>query len=77
MVGTDHAGIATQMVVERELEKRQDKRTNYSREEFVAKVWEWKAESGGHDHPPAAPPRLLDGLEPRAVHHGPALHRAR
>ncbi len=47
VVGTDHAGIATQMVVERQLEARQDKRTNYSREEFVQKVWEWKAESGG------------------------------
>src|SRR5436190_15483832 len=47
VVGMDHAGIATQMVVERQLEQRQDKRTNYSREEFVAKVWEWKAESGG------------------------------
>ena len=47
VVGTDHAGIATQMVVERQLEERQDKRTNYSREDFVAKVWEWKDESGG------------------------------
>ncbi|MEL6878040.1 MAG: class I tRNA ligase family protein, partial [Pseudomonadota bacterium] len=47
VVGTDHAGIATQMVVERQLEERQDKRTNYSREEFVEKVWEWKHESGG------------------------------
>ncbi|WP_423142036.1 valine--tRNA ligase [Parablastomonas sp. CN1-191] len=47
VVGTDHAGIATQMVVERQLEARQDKRTNYSREDFVAKVWEWKTESGG------------------------------
>jgi valyl-tRNA synthetase len=47
VVGTDHAGIATQMVVERQLEAAQDKRTNYSREDFVAKVWEWKAESGG------------------------------
>ena len=47
VVGMDHAGIATQMVVERELEKSQDKRTNYSRDEFVAKVWEWKQESGG------------------------------
>ncbi|QMW23662.1 valine--tRNA ligase [Sandaracinobacteroides saxicola] len=47
VVGTDHAGIATQMVVERQLNERQDKRTNYSREDFVAKVWEWKAESGG------------------------------
>jgi valyl-tRNA synthetase/very-short-patch-repair endonuclease len=47
VVGTDHAGIATQMVVERQMEQRQDKRTNYSREEFVQKVWEWKEESGG------------------------------
>jgi valyl-tRNA synthetase len=47
VVGTDHAGIATQMVVERNLEERQDKRTNYSRDGFVAKVWEWKEESGG------------------------------
>jgi valyl-tRNA synthetase len=47
VVGMDHAGIATQMVVERQLEERQDKRTNYSREEFVEKVWQWKAESGG------------------------------
>jgi valyl-tRNA synthetase len=47
VVGTDHAGIATQMVVERQMEARQDKRTNYTRDEFIAKVWEWKAESGG------------------------------
>src|SRR5438270_784695 len=47
VVGTDHAGIATQMVVERNLELSQDKRTNYAREQFVDKVWEWKAESGG------------------------------
>ncbi len=47
VVGMDHAGIATQMVVERQLEEKQDKRTNYTREEFVDKVWEWKAESGG------------------------------
>ncbi|WP_271439215.1 valine--tRNA ligase [Pontixanthobacter luteolus] len=47
VVGTDHAGIATQMVVERQLEEKQDKRTNYTREEFVEKVWDWKRESGG------------------------------
>jgi len=47
VVGTDHAGIATQMVVERQLEERQDKRTNYTRDQFVEKVWEWKGESGG------------------------------
>jgi valyl-tRNA synthetase len=47
VVGTDHAGIATQMVVERQMAERQQKRTDFTREEFVAKVWEWKAESGG------------------------------
>jgi valyl-tRNA synthetase len=47
VVGVDHAGIATQMVVERQLEAKQDKRTNYSREDFIGKVWEWKEESGG------------------------------
>ncbi|RZK02371.1 MAG: valine--tRNA ligase [Novosphingobium sp.] len=47
VVGTDHAGIATQMVVERQMEAKQDKRSNYSREAFVDKVWEWKRESGG------------------------------
>ncbi len=47
VVGTDHAGIATQMVVERQLEAQQDKRSNYSREAFIDKVWDWKAESGG------------------------------
>ncbi|WP_188237087.1 valine--tRNA ligase [Sphingopyxis sp. LK2115] len=47
VVGTDHAGIATQMVVERQLNERQQKRTDFTRDEFVDKVWEWKAESGG------------------------------
>src|SRR6185503_775820 len=45
--GTDHAGIATQMVVERELGKQKIKRTDLGREKFLEKVWEWKAESGG------------------------------
>ncbi|WP_394437007.1 valine--tRNA ligase [Sphingobium naphthae] len=47
VVGTDHAGIATQMVVERQLNAKGEKRTDYSREDFIAKVWDWKAESGG------------------------------
>ena len=47
VVGTDHAGIATQMVVERQMAERQQRRTDFTREEFVAKVWEWKEESGG------------------------------
>jgi valyl-tRNA synthetase len=46
--GTDHAGIATQMVVERQLMERQEPaRRAMGREKFVERVWEWKAESGG------------------------------
>lgn len=45
--GMDHAGIATQMVVERELMERQQHRRAIGREKFIEKVWEWKAESGG------------------------------
>ncbi len=46
--GTDHAGIATQMVVERRLEAQGIKRRDMTREDFVDKVWEWKEESGGN-----------------------------
>ena len=45
--GTDHAGIATQMVVERELAKSNLTRHGLGREKFVEKVWEWKEKSGG------------------------------
>ncbi|MGZ6048562.1 MAG: valine--tRNA ligase [Phenylobacterium sp.] len=46
--GTDHAGIATQMVVERQLaEAGNQSRRDLGRDEFVAKIWEWKAKSGG------------------------------
>lgn len=44
--GTDHAGIATQMVVERELGKQGLKRQELGREKFLEKVWEWKEQSG-------------------------------
>ncbi len=47
VVGTDHAGIATQMVVERQMNERGEKRTDMGRDAFIAKVWEWKEESGG------------------------------
>jgi len=47
VVGTDHAGIATQMVVERQMAATGEKRTDLSREAFVKKVWAWKEESGG------------------------------
>jgi valyl-tRNA synthetase len=46
-VGTDHAGIATQMVVERQLGAQNITRHDLGREKFLEKVWEWKAESGG------------------------------
>ena len=45
--GMDHAGIATEMVVERELASKNIKKSDLSREEFVNKVWEWKDISGG------------------------------
>ena len=45
--GLDHAGIATQLVVEKQLAELGEKRTDYSREDFIAKIWEWKAVSGG------------------------------
>ncbi|MBV8497425.1 MAG: class I tRNA ligase family protein, partial [Gammaproteobacteria bacterium] len=45
--GTDHAGIATQMVVERQLNAAGVKRTDLTRADFIARVWEWKERSGG------------------------------
>ncbi len=47
MPGTDHAGIATQMVVERQLDAEGLKRKDMGREKFLERVWEWKAYSGG------------------------------
>ena len=46
-VGTDHAGIATQMVVERRLNAEGKTRHDLGREAFIDKIWEWKEESGG------------------------------
>ena len=46
-VGTDHAGIATQMLVERQLESKGITRQDLGRDAFIDKVWDWKAESGG------------------------------
>jgi valyl-tRNA synthetase len=45
--GTDHAGIATQMMVERQLLKEGKKRRDMGREKFIERVWEWKREYGG------------------------------
>ncbi|MDM4764908.1 valine--tRNA ligase [Pelomonas sp. SE-A7] len=44
--GTDHAGIATQIVVERQLQEKGQNRHDLGRKNFVARVWEWKQESG-------------------------------
>ncbi|AXA23611.1 valine--tRNA ligase [Pseudomonas putida] len=46
--GTDHAGIATQMLVERQLEAKGQNRHDLGREKFLEKVWEWKDQSGGN-----------------------------
>ena len=45
--GTDHAGIATQAVVEKNLSKEGIKKDDLGREKFIKKVWEWKEKSGG------------------------------
>ncbi len=47
MPGTDHAGIATQMVVERQLAEAGENRRDMGRDKFLEKVWQWKEESGG------------------------------
>jgi len=54
MPGTDHAGIATQVVVERELGKQGISRHDLGREEFLKRVWEWKEKNGG---------RILDQMK--------------
>src|SRR3984885_1586314 len=45
--GTDHAGIATEIVVTNQLAERQINKNDFGREKFIERVWEWKAESGG------------------------------
>jgi valyl-tRNA synthetase len=45
--GTDHAGIATQAIVEKNLAKKNINKNEIGREKFIEKVWEWKSESGG------------------------------
>jgi valyl-tRNA synthetase len=45
--GTDHAGIATQMVIERQLNHQELTRHDIGREDFIKRIWEWKHESGG------------------------------
>ena len=68
--GMDHAGIATQMVVERQLNAAGQSRLDLGREAFIERVWAWKNTSGGIHRAPIAPPRRLGRLEARQVHHG-------
>ena len=70
VVGTDHAGIATQMVVERQLEERQDKRTNYTREEFVAQGLGMERGKRRHDHAASCADWAVRWTGPRTVHDG-------
>ena len=69
--GTDHAGIATQAVVERQLmERQQPGSRELGREAFIKRVWEWKAELGGIIIEPAEAARRFLRLVARALHDG-------
>ena len=68
--GTDHAGIATQMVVERLLAEQGIDRRALGREGFVERVWQWKAESGGTITRQLRRLGRVARLAARALHHG-------
>ena len=68
--GTDHAGIATQIVVERQLQENGLSRHDLGRKNFVAQVWDWKASQRRDDHEPDAPPGRQRGLVARVLHDG-------
>ena len=68
--GTDHAGIATQIVVERQLDAQGMSRHDLGREAFVEHVWEWKEQSGSTITAADAPPGRLVRLVPRVLHDG-------
>ena len=75
ILGTDHAGIATQTQVERLLREEGTSREELGRERFVERVWEWRAQYGGSDRRPAQAPRRLVRLRRRALHPGRGLRR--
>ena len=68
--GMDHAGIATQTVVEKQLAVDGKTKEDFGRELFIDKVWDWKRESGGTIGWQMRAHRRRRGLEPRPVHHG-------
>ena len=68
--GMDHAGIATQSVVEKQLAVDGKTKEDFGRELFIDKVWDWKHDSGGTIGGADAAARRRRRLEPRPVHHG-------
>ena len=70
MPGMDHAGIATQNVVEQELAREGLTRHDLGREKFIERVWEWKARYGRGYHPSAQAPWLFLRLVARTLHDG-------
>ena len=68
--GTDHAGIATQIVVERQLAAKGIDRRAIGREKFVEEVWKWQHVSGASDLAADATARRIGRLEPRVLHDG-------
>ncbi len=68
ILGTDHAGIATQSVVEKELRAEGVSRHDLGREAFVERVWEWRSEYGDTDHRAVQAARRLLRLRGRALH---------
>ena len=68
--GTDHAGIATQMVVERLLAEEGKDRRDLGRDAFIERVWQWKAESGGTITRQLRRLGRVARLAARALHHG-------
>ena len=75
--GMDHAGIATQTVVEKQLAVDGKTKEDFGRELFIDKVWDWKHDSGGTIGSPDAQTRRRRRLEPRPVHHGRRVCRGR
>ncbi len=76
ILGTDHAGIATQTQVERALEQEGSSREEIGREAFVQRVWQWREQYGRHDHRTAQAARRLLRLRDRALHaRRPLRHR--
>ena len=77
ILGTDHAGIATQTQVERALSTEGTSREELGREAFVERVWSWRQQYGGHDHRAAQAPGRVVRLRDGAVHARRRLRRRR